>query len=95
MKYKLDRYDLGCLIMCLNGSQFVEEGKTKIRNDCILKIVDIYDSMTTKQKKMVDLTDEEYSIAIECLVLTRNQCIVHKQIKYVDEISNLIHKLNG
>lgn len=95
MKYKLDKYELGCLIMCLNGSQFIEKDKIDVRGNCLVKVIDIYDSMTTKQKKVIDLTDKEYSLAIECLVLTRNQCIAHKQIKYVDEITNLIHKLNG
>ncbi len=95
MKYKLDKYELGCLIMCLNGTIFIEEDRNQVRNDCLLKVIDIYDNMTTKQKKTIELTDREHTLAIECLALTSSFCIKRKDMKYVDEISNVIHKLNG
>ncbi len=81
--------------MCLDGNQFVDENRMMVRNDCLLKAIDIYDNMTTKQKKTIDLTDKEHTLAIECLALTSSFCIRQKQLKYVDEISNVIHKLNG
>ena len=40
--------------------------------DSLLKVIDIYDNMTIKQKKMIDLTDREYTLAIECLALTKD-----------------------
>ncbi len=95
MKYKLDKYELGCLIMCLNGTIFIEEDRNQVRKDCLLKAIDIYDNMTTKQKKTIELTDREHTLAIECLALTSSFCIKRKDMKYVDEISNVIHKLNG
>ncbi len=66
-------YELGCLIMCLNGTTFLKEERNQIRKDSLLKVIDIYDNMTIKQKKMmIDLTDREYILAIECLALTKD-----------------------
>ena len=58
-------------------------------------MIDIYDNMSIKQRKVIDLTDKEHTLAIECLALTSSFCIKRKEMKYVNEISNVIHKLNG
>ncbi len=44
---------------------------------------------------MIELIDREHALAIECLALTSSFCIKRKDMKYVDVISNVIHKLNG
>lgn len=95
MKYKLDKYELGCLIQCMNENNYCDNNRQQIKNDCLLKLIDVYDDMTTKQKKAIDLTDKEHTLAIECLALTSSFCIKREEMKYVDEISNVIHKLNG
>lgn len=95
MKYKLDKYEFGCLIMSLNGTTFIEEERNQTKNNCLLRVIDIYDNMSTKQKEAIDLTDKERILAIECLALTSGFCIKRKEMKYVDEISNVIQKLNG
>lgn len=71
-KCKLDKYELDCLIMCLNGTTFLKEERNQIRKDSLLKVIDIYDNMTIKQKKMIELTDREYTLVIECLALTKD-----------------------
>lgn len=58
--------------MCLNGTTFLKEERNQIRKDSLLKVIDIYDNMTIKQKKMIGLTDREYTLAIECLALTKD-----------------------
>lgn len=63
---------MSCLIMCLNGTTFLKEERNQIRKDSLLKVIDIYDNLTIKQKKMIDLTDREYTLAIECLTLTKD-----------------------
>ena len=95
MKYKLDKYELGCLIMCLNGTTFLEKERNQIRKDCLLKVIDIYDNMATKQKKVIDLSGREHTLAIECLALTNVYCIRKKQMGISDEIDNVIHKIYG
>ena len=39
--------------MCLNGTTFLKEERNQIRKDSLLKVIDIYDNMTIKQKKMM------------------------------------------
>lgn len=58
--------------MCLNGTTFLKEERNQIRKDSLLKVIDIYDNMTIKQKEMIELTDREYTLAIECLALTKD-----------------------
>lgn len=58
--------------MCLNGTTFLKEERNQVRKDSLLKVIDIYDNMTIKQKKMIELTDREYTLAIECLALTKD-----------------------
>lgn len=58
--------------MCLNGTTFLKEERNQIRKDSLLKVIDIYDNMTIKQKKMIEWTDREYTLAIECLALTKD-----------------------
>lgn len=58
--------------MCLNGTTFLKEERNQIRKDSLLKVIDIYDNMTIKQEKMIELTDREYILAIECLALTKD-----------------------
>ena len=58
--------------MCLNGTTFLKEERNQIRKDSLLKVIDIYDNMTIKQKKMIELTDREDTLAIECLALTKD-----------------------
>lgn len=41
--------------------------------------------MTTKQKEMIELTDREHTLTIECLALTSSFCIKRKDMKYVDD----------
>lgn len=50
--------------MCLNGTTFLKEERNQIRKDSLLKVIDIYDNMTIKQKKMIELTDREYTLAM-------------------------------
>ncbi len=37
--------------MCLNGTIFIEEDRNQVRNDCLLKAIDIYDNMTQNKRK--------------------------------------------
>lgn len=59
MKYKLDEYELGCLIQCMNGNNYCDNSRQQIKNDCLLKLIDVYDDMTTKQKEYIELNDKE------------------------------------
>ena len=71
----LPEYESGSLYG-MGGSQFrtkwLSANGILIRKDSLLKVIDIYDNMTIKQKKMIDLTDREYTLAIECLALTKD-----------------------
>ena len=95
MKYKLDKYELGCLIQCIYGNTYHDEERQRIKDDCLLRLIDIYDNMTTKQKKYIELNDKEHTLAVECLVLTNVYYIRKKQMGMSDEIDNVIHKIHG
>ena len=95
MKYKLDKYELGCLIQCMNENNYCDNSRQQIKNDCLLKLIDVYDDMSTKQKKYIELNDKEHTLAVECLALTNVYCIRKKQIGMIDEIDNVIHKIHG
>ena len=95
MKYKLDKYELGCLIQCINGNNYCDNSRQQIKNDCLLKLIDVYDDMTTKQKEYIELNDKEHTLAVECLALTNVYYIRKKQTSMSDEIDNVIHKIHG
>ena len=94
MKYKLDKYELGCLIQCMNENNYCDN-RQQIKNDCLLKLIDVYDDMTTKQKRYIELNDKEHTVAVECLVLANAYYIRKKQTGMIDEIDNVIHKIHG
>lgn len=95
MKYKLDKYELGCLIQCMNDNNYCDNNRQQIKNDCLLKLIDVYDDMTTKQKRYIELNAKEHTVAVECLVLTNAYYIRKNQMGMIDEIDNVIHKIHG
>ena len=79
----------------MNKNNYCDNNRQQIKNDCLLKLIDVYDDMTTKQKRYIELNDKEHTVAVECLVLTNAYYIRMKQMGMIDEIDNVIHKIHG